>query len=296
MKQSEMTRRQFTLLAGAGLLTEPRLLAGGGSVAPAGELTAAQVIDRIKQNVGVAWRSQTVDTFKAGNPDTPVKGIATSFMATLDVLKRSAASGKNLVITHEPTFYNHQDLSDGLTGDAVYRYKQDFIQKRGLVVWRFHDHWHARKPDAVFLGLAQAAGWDQHQVGDDQRFYQLPATTLGALARDLQRRLNDHTMRVVGDPKTPVSKIAVSVGYSDLMDTVQMLPQADVFIGGELREWEGVEYAQDAVASGQKKGMILLGHVVSEDPGMKLCAAWLKTFIPEVPIQWVPAGEPFWRP
>jgi hypothetical protein len=23
---------------------------------------------------------------------------------------------------------------------------------------------------------------------------------------------------------------------------------------------------------------------------------WLKTFIPEVPVQWIPAGDPFWRP
>ncbi len=63
-------------------------------------LTAWQVIERIQKNVGVAWRSQTVDTFKAGDPDTKVEGIATTMMATFDVLRRAAASGKNLIITH----------------------------------------------------------------------------------------------------------------------------------------------------------------------------------------------------
>jgi len=29
---------------------------------------------------------------------------------------------------------------------------------------------------------------------------------------------------------------------------------------------------------------------------MRLCADWLKTFIPEVPLDWIPAGDPFWRP
>ena len=29
---------------------------------------------------------------------------------------------------------------------------------------------------------------------------------------------------------------------------------------------------------------------------MKECAAWLKTFITEVPVEFVPAGEPFWTP
>ena len=42
--------------------------------------------------------------------------------------------------------------------------------------------------------------------------------------------------------------------------------------------------------------MILVGHWVSEDQGMRLCADWLKTFVTEVPVAWIPAGDPFWRP
>src|SRR4051794_6004827 len=73
--------------------------------------TARDIIERIQKNVGVAWRTQTVDTFKAGNPNRAVTGIAVTMMATLDVLERAAASGKNLIITHEPTFYNHLDTT-----------------------------------------------------------------------------------------------------------------------------------------------------------------------------------------
>jgi hypothetical protein len=88
----------------------------------------------------------------------------------------------------------------------------------------------------------------------------------------------------------------VSPGYNGLETVMEDLPKADVFICGELREWEGVEYIQDAIAAGQHKGMIVLGHVPSEDPGMTLCATWLKTFVTEVPVKWVPAGEAFWKP
>jgi hypothetical protein len=28
---------------------------------------------------------------------------------------------------------------------------------------------------------------------------------------------------------------------------------------------------------------------------MRVCADWLKTFISEVPVAWIPAGDPFWR-
>src|SRR5580692_10249411 len=77
-----------------------------------GALTARQVIERIQAHVGLPWRSETVDTFKAGDPETRVTGIATTMMATYDVLVRSAAAGKNLIITHEPTFYSHLDHTD----------------------------------------------------------------------------------------------------------------------------------------------------------------------------------------
>jgi hypothetical protein len=50
------------------------------------------------------------------------------------------------------------------------------------------------------------------------------------------------------------------------------------------------------ISSGQQKALIVLGHVVSEQAGMKYCAEWLKGFISEAPIEFIAAAEPFWRP
>src|ERR1700686_1665228 len=112
-----------------------------------GALTARQGIESIQAHVGVPWRSETVDTFKAGDPETRVTGIATTMMATYDVLVRSAAAGKNLIITHEPTFYSHLDRTDAFEKerDSVWAEKERFIKEHQLVVWRFHDHWHLRR-------------------------------------------------------------------------------------------------------------------------------------------------------
>src|SRR6187551_3407830 len=68
-------------------------------------LTAGQVVDRIKQNLGVPWRDGPTDTFKSGDAITPITGIATTVMSTFDVIKKAAAAKKNMVITHEPTFW-----------------------------------------------------------------------------------------------------------------------------------------------------------------------------------------------
>jgi putative NIF3 family GTP cyclohydrolase 1 type 2 len=289
MKPTELSRREFALLAGAGL-------AAAQPAGAAGTLTAREVIERIQKNVGVPWRTPTVDTVKAGDPEIPVTGISTTFMATLDMLRRSAKAGCNLVITHEPTFYNHQDETKDFANDAVYAFKRDFIAHNHMVVFRFHDHWHARKPDGMFQGLADAFGWQTYQSPADQRLFQIPDISLGDLVKMMQSRLQIRAPRIIGDAALRVRRVAVNAGYTSLDEVTRLMPSNDVFVCGEPREWEGVEYVQDAIAAGQKKGMIILGHEASEEPGMKVCAAWLKGIVKEVPVEWITAGEPFWRP
>jgi putative NIF3 family GTP cyclohydrolase 1 type 2 len=288
-----VSRREF-LLTGATFATAPRVL---GQPA-AGPLTAQQVIDRIKSQVGIPWRAETVDNVVAGTAATRVGGIATTMMATLGVLQRAAAAGRNMVITHEPTFYSHQDRVDALAEDATYRFKADFVRRHDIVVFHFHDHWHARRPDGIAFGMARELGWDTHADADNPRQFTFPETPLARLARDAQRKLGVRVVRVVGDRGLPVNRVAASWGYASFEPGMRLLarPDVDVLVVGETREWELVEYAQDMVSSGQKKGLIILGHVVSEQAGMKYCAEWLRGFITEVPIEFVPAPEPFWGP
>ena len=290
-KPFEVSRRDFSLLAGSGLLLGSQIAASQTK-----QITAQQVVERIQKNVGVPWKTPTRDVFKAGDPNTPVRGIATSVMCTFDVLERAVKAGRNLIVTHEPTFWNDQDLTGELTGDAVYLAKTEFIRKHNAVIWRFHDHWHARKPDAMLVGLGESFGWKGHQADETYRTYNIPPTTLGALAKDLKRRLKDRAIRVIGNPETKISKAAINPGSTSLQVVLKFLPQVDVFVAGEPREWEGPEYAQDAITAGQQKAMIMIGHEPSEDPGMRLCAEWLKTFISEVPVEWIPAADPFWTP
>jgi putative NIF3 family GTP cyclohydrolase 1 type 2 len=261
-------------------------------------LSAADVIQRITDRVGVPWRTETVDRIIAGTAHTTVKGIATTMMSTMDVVQRAASAGRNMIVTHEPTFYSHQDGVNQLKDDPAYRYKDAFIRDHGIVIFRFHDHWHARRPDGIATGMVQALGWEKYVSAENPRQFTLPSTTLGELARQLQSRLQVRTMRVVGDPSLSVTRVAASWGYFTFTPTDIPLsrPDVDVFVVGETREWETVEHAQDLIASGAKKGLIILGHVVSEQAGMKYCADWLKGFVTEVPIDFVPAAEPFWRP
>src|SRR5678816_4440091 len=137
-----MRIRTGLLLIGAtiGVVARPSALE-----AQAQRLTARQILDRIKAEMGVPWAGETVDTFKDGDPDTPVTGVAVTMMA-------------NLVITHEPTFFSHLDQLEGLekANDAVTAAKRAFIRDHKIVVLRMHDHWHPRRPAGIAPGMTRA--------------------------------------------------------------------------------------------------------------------------------------------
>jgi putative NIF3 family GTP cyclohydrolase 1 type 2 len=202
------------------------------------------------------------------------------------------------VITHEPTFWLHQDTTDGLAQDSTYQFKNDFIRKNNMVVFRFHDHWHARKPDGIATGMARELGWEKNEDAQNPKMFSFSPVTLERFSKEIQSRLKIRTMRVVGDRDLQVSRVAANWGYASRDPGIQLLerPDVDAVIVGEAREWEVVEYAQDAISAGQKKALIVLGHVVSEQAGMKYCAEWLKTFVSDVPVEFVAAVEPFWSP
>jgi putative NIF3 family GTP cyclohydrolase 1 type 2 len=264
------------------------------------QISAQQIVDRIQKEIGIPWHAETVDTFKAGDPNTPVTGVAVTMMATLDVLQRAAASGDNFVITHEPTFYSHLDGIADLEkqNDPVLAAKEAFIREHHMVVWRFHDHWHMRQPDGIQVGMTKALGWEKYQSAEEPHLFTLPETSLSDLAETLKKKLSIVAMRVVGDRALRVSKIALIPGAAGSVTQIKALenPNVEVLIIGEVPEWETVEYVDDATAAKQHKALIMLTHIPSEQAGMEECAKWLKTFVKEVPVEFVAAKQPFWQP
>lgn len=262
--------------------------------------TAKEIIERIKAHAGVAWQEKTVDTIKAGDPNTPITGIATTMMATQEVLQKAAASGKNLVITHEPTFYSHLDGTETLQkeNDRVWADKEKFIREHHMVVWRFHDHWHLRQPDGILHGVTRVLGWQSYQDPATPVVFTVPRTTLEKLTAEIRGKFALGSPRVVGRRDMTLTRVALSPGAGGPASHRRLLQRddVDVLVIGEVPEWETIEYVADATAQGKRKALILMGHIPSEQAGMEDCAGWLKEFIHDVPVAFVAASEPFWAP
>jgi putative NIF3 family GTP cyclohydrolase 1 type 2 len=282
------------------LLTLPVVLLLLPLAAPAQTaITAAEAFARIQKHYAAAPPANTVDTLKAGEPETPVTGIATTMFDTMDVLREAARRGDNVVIAHEPTFYNHLDATTYFADDPVYKEKLSFIQQHHMVVFRLHDEIHSGDTDHILEGVYEALGWQRypHLGGPiSQHLVTIPPTTLGQLAVFLKQRLNIRILRVVGDPNLSITHVALLPGASGLQKQVFALRQpVEVLIAGESSEWETVEYVRDAAAQGRPKALILLGHQASEEPGMEQCAKDLRVLFPGIRVDHIVSGEPFWN-
>src|ERR1035438_3163150 len=167
------------------------------AAAQAPKLSAGEAWLRIQHRYASAPPPETVDTLKAGDPATPVTGIATTFLDTMDVLREAVRRGDNLIISHEPTFYNHRDEKEFFANDPTYEAKLAYIEEHHLVVYRLHDEIHADPAgDHILAGVYEAFGWDKYPHPGGANFVTIPPITLGRLARTLESRLHIQTMRV----------------------------------------------------------------------------------------------------
>jgi putative NIF3 family GTP cyclohydrolase 1 type 2 len=301
-KNGNLSRRTFTLLAGT---------AGAGPLALMGAdpLSAQLVAQRIQTELGGDWPSTGPDGFKAGDPSTVVKGIATTSMATLDVLKQAVKTKANLILTYEPTFYGRQDAQPrpatapgrGPVGfgpdDPVLKAKQEFIEKNHLVVFRLRDHWQARKENNMLTALAGALGWAKRQAKEGDGLYEVPPASAENIVAGIRERLKLRAgLRAVGDRKATIRRVLLQPGAMTTATMWSRYSEVDMIVAGEVREWENTHYAADMFTAGEQRVLVTVGRVVSEEPGMRACADWLKTVVKGVPAIWIDAGDPYWRP
>ncbi len=262
---------------------------------PTAPLTVQQVINIIMKDINDgAIAPGSVDTIKSGSGDTVVTGIVCTMFATMDIIAQAKKIGANFIIAHEPTFYNHTDSRDYVKKNDVLNDKLAVLENNGMVVWRFHDYCHQIRPEPMSYGIAKRAGWTSYyKVG--QRTIEIPAMKLDALAAHLKRSLGIKTLRVIGDLGQSCSKLALlpgaSGGQSHLNAVEEFKPE--VLIVGEVHEWETAEYIRDSRLQGKPTSLIILGHSVSEEPGMEVVAEWLAPKLMGMKITHLASGDPF---
>lgn len=211
----------------------------------------------------------TVDTLKAGDPQKEVKKIGTCLTATPEVLKQAKEWGVDLLITHEPTYYNHRDEIDDSKLTAR---KIKLVEDSGVALYRYHDSMHARGIDEIGEGFLVKMQWEGEFDGKMGFVLKEPKTPL-EIAQEIREHLDLKQPRLVGCREGKVRKIILALG-SRRMDVYRDFAEGDydVIIGGEMCEWRDCEPVRDLAQMGEQKTVIILGHAGSERDGMEVLA------------------------
>ncbi|MBB5394686.1 Nif3-like dinuclear metal center hexameric protein [Mucilaginibacter sp. AK015] len=258
------------------------------------QYTVQNIIDLIMKEGNLLPIKGTVDTLKSGEPGLIVTGIVTTMFATVEVIKEAAKLGANFIIAHEPTFYNHRDDINWVNNNDLARQKQALLKAQHTTVWRCHDYIHSLKPDAMLYGAMKKLNWLPYFTTNTPTIT-IPQTSLAALVKHLKTSLGITHLRIIGDLNQYCSRVTYLPGApgGQMQVSVAINQKPDVLIVGELSEWETAEYIRDARLLGSKISLIILGHNMSEDPGMDYFVDWLQPKLTDLKVQHVPSGDPF---
>lgn len=258
-------------------------------------------------NGWVNW-DDTVDTFKAGDPDAEVESIAVGWMSYTWALERAVELGCNLFVTHEGTYYDHEEepIRENHPPSVVELIdeKQAFIEEHDLVILRCHDLWDQYPligvPDAWgrHLGfVADEVPTEEMSVlptafgqGDYYRVYEVSERTAREAARQIASAVRDvgqDAVELLGEGSTPVSRIAIGTGaitpFRHLFDVYD--PDMVVCSDDGFTYWRDGHVAVDAGVP-----VVVVNHATSEVRSIALLAEHLDSAFSDVPVHHVEQG------
>jgi putative NIF3 family GTP cyclohydrolase 1 type 2 len=274
---SEPNRREF--------LTAPLI----GTVADAQPLAARHVKEYLWSLADWVDFKTTVDTFKSGDPDTPVKGIAVAWMSYTAALKQAVDLGCNLFITHEPTYYDHRDQNEEMFRFESARAKREYVQRAGIVILRCHDVWDQYPKLGIPDAWAEALGFASPVAGSGfYRVFDVNGRTAFDVARQVARKTKpwgQDAVQFVGPAGVPVHRVAIGCGaITPFLRFVREF-KADLAICTD----DGFTYWRDAAfAIDSGIPVIVVNHAVAELPGLMLLASHLRRRFPQVPVHAIP--------
>lgn len=216
---------------------------------------------------------KTVDTVKYGSDEREVKKLAVAMHGTVNVIKEASKWGADLLIVHEPIYYNHDD---NFIETPVTVAKKELLSKSGLTVFRYHDHMHSHFPDLITQGEMNALGLKGKVIKTDYYasylFIPDQNKTASELAEIIKQNLSVKHLRVCGEMNKPIKKMALCFGTPAGVFDLLSDETVDAVLTGEACEWQLAEYARDAAQLGINKSLFIIGHCGSERDGMKLLA------------------------
>ncbi len=258
-------------------------------------MTIQEFISWLKTSMGFEWKETDIDIFLFGDPDLILKNVAVTMMATQEVLEKAVQQGCNLIISHEPLFYNHRHNIQNLSNDPVVQAKEAYLREHQLSVFHLHDNLHHANLDYIAVGMADRLKWAHYRVDDSFKRFRMADVKLERILQDIQVHLEPTVTRYIGDKDVVYENVVTSWGFMGMENAVGLINREEscLLITGETHEWEFVEYVHDAYQLGSKKALIVVGHVPSEERGVEYFCHYLQEKSPSHSVVYLETRDLF---
>lgn len=256
-------------------------------------MTAQGIMDILFALADMSGFENTCDTLKCGSADKEVNKAAITMFPTVEVINRAYEWGADLLIVHEPLYYNHMDKH---SDDPVEVKKRKLLENTAMTVYRYHDHSHIARPDMISVGMFEALGLEgeyQYEPDGLVRYRLKTEITPRTLASHMEKRLNIKHLRIAGSIDTPMKVLSGKFGSPSGIDRELRDEKSEMILVGEVCEWADCEYVRDAAQLGYNKAIIAMGHIPSERNGMMYTADILRKNCPDIEVKYFESGEVF---
>ncbi|MCM1124410.1 MAG: Nif3-like dinuclear metal center hexameric protein [Eubacterium sp.] len=279
----------------------------------------SEVIDKILEYHPKLENYDGCDDYKSAGKEDECTGIVSALVPTMEVIEKTVALGCNLLVVHEPVYYQTPDYAcwKGNFENKVQKEKAAYIKEHGITIWRDHDHMHAHKPDSIFTGVMKYLGWEEYYNKEISALlpfvyvFDIPECTVAALGAHLKEKIGMNGVRIVGHPEDMMRRVAIVAHlypnsfmvdeikedgfyHSYDMEIMKGMEEAeiDAIIPGEVIEWTILAYIRDAAFMGKGKACFNVGHYNMEELGMRYAADWIGELVRhEVPVHYVATGD-----
>lgn len=218
-----------------------------------------------------------------GSPKQDISKVLLSVDVTREVMEEAVALGCNLVLSHHPMFMRGAfELSEsGFKGSLA-----ALATRSNIAVFSAHTNADFQ-PGGVTDSLARQLGLtnikplastSSHVVVGD-----VTESTLLDFARIVARKIPAvaQGIRVSGDPKRLVSKVAVLAGAGDSYLTEVARSEADLYITSDLRHHPAQDFAQQSQLDGGP-ALMDIAHWAAEWVWLDSAKSQLEKLIPQV--------------
>ena len=232
------------------------------------------------------------DCCKEGNPEKEIQKLAVTTFPSTDTIKAAAEWGADMLLVHEPLYYDHLDA---YSTKKLQTQKRELIEQSGMTVCRFHDHAHFCPEDLIAVGMVRQMGFDADveyiTPGNNTKLTLKTPMTAAEVAKQLEKNLNLRHIRICGARDIPATTITGMFGAPDGVLDLLQADDTQIIIVGETCEWMMAEYARDAGLMGHNKTLLILGHAGSEEAGMVYISDLIAEMMPELTVKYFPCGE-----